>query len=109
MGCRSDIMVCTMETYRQKRCRFTVMLARLIDYANSLGFELAIDRTRDNSSKRLHKYVLAADFNLYKNGHYLRSTSSHKPLGLYWEAMGGTWGGRFGDGNHYSLPYNGIK
>jgi hypothetical protein len=51
-----------------------------------------------------HKLKLAADVNLFKNGRYLSSTASHRPLGEWWESIGGTWGGRFSkaDGNHYS-------
>ena len=30
-------------------------------------------------------------------------------LGEYWESIGGSWGGRFNDGNHYSLEHNGVK
>jgi len=30
-------------------------------------------------------------------------------LGEYWEGMGGSWGGRFSDGNHFSLTHNGVK
>jgi len=30
-------------------------------------------------------------------------------LGEYWESIGGSWGGRFGDGNHYSLKYKGRR
>lgn len=57
----------------------------------------------------LHKLRLAVDFNLFRYGKYLVKTEDHLPLGLYWEAIGGTWGGRFGDGNHYSLEHNGMK
>jgi len=30
-------------------------------------------------------------------------------LGLYWESIGGSWGGRFGDGNHFSLEHEGRR
>jgi hypothetical protein len=39
----------------------------------------------------------------------LESTEAHTPLGEQWEKMGGTWGGRFNDGNHYSLEHEGKK
>lgn len=39
----------------------------------------------------------------------LTASSGHKLLGEYWESIGGTWGGRFNDGNHYSLEHNGVK
>ena len=52
---------------------------------------------------------LAVDFNLFKDGKFLQSTDDHKELGEFWEALGGTWGGRFDDGNHYSLKYRGLR
>lgn len=56
-----------------------------------------------------HYNKLAIDLNLFKNGKYLDKTEDHRELGEYWESIGGAWGGRFGDGNHYSLEYNGMK
>jgi hypothetical protein len=51
---------------------------------------------------------------LFRNGHYLSSTESHKPLGEWWESQSSEginccWGGRFSDGNHYSIEHNGVK
>lgn len=113
------------ETLRQKQSRFLKMTVQLMDYAHSLGYELTYgDAYRDprvhgqvgeekgyGSANSLHKSRLAIDYNLFKNGRYLRSTKSHKPLGEYWESIGGSWGGRFsgGDGNHYSLEHNGRR
>lgn len=102
---------------------FTIMIAELIQYAYAEGFELTVgDFYREpklhgafgvknsySAARSVHKVRLAADLNLFKDGKYLTSTEDHKFLGEYWEAMGGTWGGRFGDGNHYSLPYQGAK
>ena len=56
-----------------------------------------------------HKVRLALDLNLFKDGRYLSATSDHEPLGEYWESIGGAWGGRFDDGNHYSLEHEGHK
>ena len=61
---------------------------------------------RENS---LHKDKLALDLNLFKDGRYLASTEDHEPLGLFWESIGGSWGGRFDDGNHYSLEHRGRR
>jgi len=57
----------------------------------------------------LHYIRLAIDLNLFKGGVYLTETMDHETLGLYWEGIGGSWGGRFGDGNHYSLEYKGRR
>ena len=105
------------ETLRQKQSRFARMVARLIDQAFAMGYEVTLgDAYRDprvhgalgekrsySSSMSLHKQRLAIDLNLFRDGRYLSSTESHRPLGEWWEAQGGSWGGRFEDGNHYEL------
>ena len=62
-------------------------------------------------AKSLHTQRLAVDFNLFRDGKYLSSTSAHEPLGEWWEKQHELcrWGGRFGDGNHYSLEHEGRK
>jgi D-alanyl-D-alanine carboxypeptidase len=111
------------ETLREKQSRFLRLLPRLIDKAHELGFELTLgDGYRDprvfgamgerlgyGESKSAHKQRLAVDLNLFKDGRYLSGTQAHRPLGEFWESLGGAWGGRFNDGNHYSLAHNGIK
>lgn len=59
----------------------------------------------------LHISKLAIDLNLFKDGRYLSSTESHKKIGEWWERQDELccWGGRFGDGNHYSLTHGGRK
>lgn len=98
-------------TLQQKQSEFAKMVGFLILHAYSLGYEITIGdvwakygegRPHKRGSKHYRK--LAADLNLFKDGRYLRSTESHRPLGEYWEkALGGIWGGRFDDGNHYEL------
>ena len=88
--------------------RFSNMIARLILYAQDLGYYVtcgdfcATEGHRKNSK---HYIRLAGDLNLFKDGEYLKKTIDHLPLGLYWESIGGTWGGRFKrpDGNHYEV------
>lgn len=114
------------KTLGQKQRMFTLMIAELILYAyNELGYELSVgDFFRDprshgamgtkigySAANSVHKLKLAGDLNLFINGEYQTSTEAHRPLGEYWEAMGGTWGGRFSspDGNHYSIEEGGYK
>ena len=95
-------------TLRQRQSEFARKVALLIQFAYEQGFEITLgDAYRDprcdyGSEVSFHKKRLAIDLNLFKNGRYLTSTKSHEPLGLFWESLGGTWGGRFEDGNHYS-------
>jgi hypothetical protein len=58
-----------------------------------------------------HTIKLAGDINLFKNGIWLRNTEDHRPFGEWWEHQNPLcmWGGRFGDGNHYSLIWRGVK
>lgn len=98
-----------------KQDRFAGMIARLIIYAQSLGYRVTFgDAYRDprvtyGHAKSTHRVRLAVDLNLFMDGKYLRDAEGHLQLGLYWEAMGGTWGGRFDDANHYSLEHEGVK
>lgn len=108
---------------REKQSKFARMVARLIDKAHELGYEVTLgDAYRDprlhggigvklgyGHSKSCHKLRLAIDLNLFKDGEFLQSSDAHKPLGEWWESQGGTWGGRFNDGNHYALEHEGMR
>lgn len=113
-----------VETLSKKRCRFSLMFAQLIIYANELGYEAAIDQVKRSELEASnnaangsgirnsnHIHGLAGDLLLYRDGSYLRATADHMQLGQFWESLSedARWGGRFGDGNHYSLEHNGIK
>ena len=84
------------------------MLSLLINYATLQGYEITFGDTYAKSGHiegSFHYKRLAIDLNLFKDGEYLTETQDHRPLCLFWESIGGTWGGRFKnpDGNHYSL------
>ena len=114
-------------TLRKEQSRLVKMLGLLIAYADMLDYELTLgDAYRDprafgeqgsNSqyvygrNVSAHKQRLAIDLNLFIDGTYQTSTEAHAPLGLFWESLGGTWGGSRSnaDGNHYSIEYYGIK
>jgi len=105
------------ELTHKDRVKFTLMVAKLIDWAHDNGYELTFgDAYRDPRVSKesvgdksyfhdwsYHCKRLAVDFNLFKGGVYLTKTEDHQPLGEFWESIGGTWGGRWKDGNHYSL------
>jgi hypothetical protein len=95
-----------MGVLRQKQSKFVHMVALLILHAEQLGYELTFGDTWAKDGHKagsFHYKRLAIDLNLFRDGVYLTDTESHTPLGRYWESIGGTWGGRFRDGNHYSL------
>jgi len=111
------------ETLLQKQQRFMRMKTKLYEFAWAGGYEITQgDGFRDprvfgqqgekkgyGESRSLHKIRLAEDINLFKAGKFLSATEDHLPLGQFWESIGGTWGGRFHDGNHYSLEHEGMK
>lgn len=110
-------------TLREKQSKFARMVAQLIEKAFELGYEVTLgDAYRDprlhgaigvkkgyGHPKSCHKLRLAIDLNLFKNGQFLVTTEDHRPLGEWWESIGGTWGGRFNDANHYSLEHDGMR
>ena len=101
-----------MGKLREKQSKFSKMLVLLVIYAEFLGYEITRGDAYAKTGHMIdstHYIKLAQDLNLFKNGRYLKTTKAHLPLGLFWEFLGGSWGGRFGDGNHYSLEHNGRK
>lgn len=113
-------------TLSEKQAVFTLMIAQLINWVgHHKNYRLTFGeayRTPEQAAlnakngkgiaNSLHTQRLAVDFNLFINGQYQTSTEAYKPVGEYWESIGGTWGGRFKsnpDGNHFSLEHNGVK
>ena len=112
-------------TLGEKQRLFTFRVSLLIQWAYENGYELSLgDAFRDprvhgatgekksySSANSCHKMRLAIDLNLFKDGTYLNQTGDHRPLGDYWESLGHecSWGGHFGDGNHYSFAHNGVR
>ena len=110
-------------TLRQARCAFSVCVAELVLYVVSQGYEIALDEgmerltakdaTSDHMKNSLHHSGLAQDLLLYRDGVYLTDTEDYTTFGVYWEELGKkkglplAWGGRFKDGNHFSLSWQG--
>lgn len=91
---------------RKQQSEFVCAVGKLICYAYSLGYELTFGDTYPGKFKHkkgsFHEKGLAIDINLFYDGVYMTETIDHESLGMYWEAIGGTWGGHWGDGGHYS-------
>jgi hypothetical protein len=112
-------------TLRQKQSLFTLLVAQLIVQADALGYFVTFGecyRSPEEAARlaklglgiknSLHTKRLAIDLNLFsREGKYLSSTESHRPLGEWWERQHPLcrWGGRFNDGGHYSLEHEGRK
>lgn len=118
-------------TLDEKQELFMRLLPRLLDKAHEMGFRIrGGDLFRDprvhgeigekkgyGHPRSAHKNKLAIDLNLFKDidndgdMDFLEKTEFHRPLGEWWEQQHefARWGGRFSDGNHYSLEHNGVK
>ncbi|MCK4776973.1 MAG: M15 family metallopeptidase [Actinomycetia bacterium] len=97
---------------RKKQSKFAKMVPLLLDYIHLNGYEVTLGDAYANSGHKnysLHYCRLAIDLNLFKDGIYLTHTEDHRIFGEFWESIGGSWGGRFNDGNHYSLAHNGRR
>lgn len=109
-------------TLGQKQRLFAKLLPRLIDYIYGAGYEVSFGETYRSPEEAarlarlgkgiknsLHTQRLAIDLNLFKDGHYLTRTEHHAQFGTFWESLHPLcrWGGRFNDGNHYSLAHGG--
>jgi len=109
-------------TLSERQQVFARNTARLIlymaesNYACTFGEALRTQEMADLYAKQgkgiknsLHLKRLAIDLNLFKDGVYLSDTESHRKFGEWWEALDpmNRWGGRFKDGNHYSMSDDG--
>ena len=115
------------EKLSRKQARFTRKMGVLLAWANEIPgvYVVAGEWWRSPALARLyaeqgigirrslHCLKLAVDLALFVNGKYI--TDGTHPmwlvLGEAWEAIGGTWGGRFPsrDSNHFSLEHNGVR
>lgn len=114
-------------TLREKQSIFVNLVGELIFHAQKMGYALTFGETYRSKEEALrlsklgvgiknslHTEKLAIDLNLFKNGIYLKDTESYLPLGEWWEdqSFGDIkccWGGRFSDGNHFSLEHQGRR
>ena len=119
----------TKPTLAQAQHLFLLNVARLINYAHSLGLTLSAGemyRTAEQQAlykKRgltraahsRHQDRLAFDLMIFQNGIYQRQAGAYAPLGLYWQGLhplnrwGGDWNGNqqtdeaFVDANHFEM------
>ena len=96
------------------------MVQLLVGYADLMGYRLTygeayrLPGSSHGHSRSLHYDRLAVDFNVFTQNaagswRYQSATSAHRELGKFWEMLGGSWGGDYNDGNHYSLSHDGRR
>lgn len=104
---------------------FAFLVAKLLHTAYEMGFKVRLGETLrtdeqqeiylrtgfSRASRSLHQDKLAIDLNLMKGSRLVTQSEEHLPLGEWWERLHPLcrWGGRFNDGNHYSIAYGGRK
>jgi len=114
----------------EARCLFSYYLAHLLIAMYEGGYWACFDEvterltdkdpTSDHMKGSVHHLGLAGDINLFIRGvdgslEYQSTTEAHRRFGELWEKWGEEvgyplrWGGRFGDGNHYSFEWEGRK
>lgn len=114
-------------TLLEKQILFPRLVAQLIQWLESNGYELTFgeawrtpemaklyEQRGQGISNSLHKIRLAIDINLFVQGKWLDKSEDYKPAGEYWESLSTglytcCWGGRFGDGVHFSIEHQGVK
>ncbi len=102
-------------TLREKQSEFARMVCDLIRHGTHCGYEFTFgDAYRDprvmyGHQRSLHQMRLAVDLNVFRDGEYLTDGKMFEDLGEFWEQLGGSWGERFGDGNHFSLAHRGMR
>ena len=109
--------MCVADSLGSKQRAFSLCVSKLIAYAYESGYEITLgDAYRSpevsyGHPQSTHRYRLAIDINLFKDGVYLKETKDYKSLGEYWKTCSkyAKWGGSFGDGNHFSFLHKGVS
>lgn len=60
----------------------------------------------------VHRLRLALDLNLFKNNKFLEDAADYLPFGNWWKLQNldvARWGGDWGDADHFSFEYGGVK
>jgi hypothetical protein len=111
----------------RKQREFSRQICKLLRALDSMGYEVTLGEAwrppetaafyaKDGRgiANSLHQIRLAFDLNLWRNNLYLTKTEDYHEAGILWESYSTDeyrccWGGRFGDGNHFSIEHNGVK
>lgn len=114
-------------TLRQKQSIFAHLVSGLLLAASKFGYEVTLGeayRSPEEAERlaklgkgiktSLHTSRLAIDLNLFLDGQLLTKSEDYKTLGEWWELNSTPdyqccWGGRFNDGNHFSISHNGRR
>lgn len=116
-------------TLLEKQQLFSVMTAKLILHITQMQMSCTLGEAHRPQAvadlyaepggvrgikNSLHVKRLAIDINLFKNGKFLKDNMDYLAVGQWWEDQSTLeyklcWGGRFGDGNHFSMEHEGVR
>lgn len=104
---------------REKQSLFVFLLAKLVRFIESNGWELTLGEGFRSDLKghmpgSLHYVKLAQDLNLFVGGKYIEGEHPAWPvIGSFWKSLHPlcAWGGDFvsRDFNHFSLAHEGKR
>lgn len=112
-----------MSELKDMQWRFSRMIGNLLLWLGSHGYEVqqgegwrtpeqaALNAAKGIGIKNsLHCDRLAHDLIVSRSDTKQALTpAEYEPIGIEWERLGGSWGGRFGDPQHFSLAYGGRR
>lgn len=108
----------------KRQLLFGKLYAEFIVKLHELGYEVKHGETKRSKlqalanaatgkgiANSLHIKLLAGDLELYKDGKWLTKIEDYKEAAELWESMHYlcSAGYYFGDGNHFSITFRGIK
>lgn len=114
-------------TLREKQSLFAVKVGQLLSHVGTMGYAVTLGeayRSPEEAArlaklgkgiaKSLHTQRLAIDLHFFRDGKYLTRSEDYRQAGEWWErqSFDGVefcWGGRFKDGNHFSIAHGGRK
>ena len=112
-------------TLGERQCDFTSAVAKLVAFANGRGLRVKVQEwnrlletqlryvqeKKAKTTDSRHLDLLAVDLVIIKDGRALNTgapadNEEYRPLGEYWESLGGRWGGRFVDKGEFKFKNN---
>lgn len=107
------------EMISERQIKFAELLGLLLGYAklNDIRLKIAclyrtpeeqkkmVDEGKSKTMNSKHLTGTAVDIVIFKNGQPNWDTEAYRPLGIYWESLGGIWGGswKFKDSVHFQI------
>lgn len=102
-------------TIGEKQEMFTILYCNLLTFLLGKGYRirqkhlLRCAGCKVGHDRSLHRIGLAIDLVFMEGDDPIEDSARYTEAGEFWEHLGGSWGGRFGDGGHFSIEHNGVR